>query len=249
MTTFPFEPAAVRRPDGLRVRRRHDEAHGMNVSELVAVIGHELTSPLTTISAAMELMETAEGTRPNALTATVRRQVSRLLTLFDASLRAAELLGGARADAAAVTDLPDALAAVREAWPATEQRLHITISCPAGLPLVAIEDRAFQIIINNLLVNACKHSGGRQVRIAAAAGDGSVRVTVSDDGHGVPSYLRKRIFELGQRGDSKSGSGSGLGLYVTRELARAFGGDVHLDDAPGGASFVLTLAAAGAEVS
>jgi signal transduction histidine kinase len=112
---------------------------------------------------------------------------------------------------------------------------------------VAIEDRAFAIIMNNLLVNACKHSGGRQVTINAGADDLVARVTLTDDGRGVPAHLRANVFELGKRGQGTSGSG--LGLYVTRELARAFGGDIELADARRGASFVLTLPLAAAEAS
>jgi signal transduction histidine kinase len=246
MTTISIQPA-VRRAENVRAPAQSDDARDMDVSELVAVIGHELSTPLTTISAAMELIETAQGQRPNALTATVRRQVSRLLTLFDASLRAAELLGGAHTDGAAVTDLTDALTSVRDEWPATEQRLHITLHVPACLPLVAIEERALRIILNNLLINACKHSGGLQMTIAAEVGDGVVRVTLSDDGRGIPAYLRKRVFELGRRGES--GSGSGLGLYVTRELARLFGGEVELADTTAGAAFAVTLPVATAEGS
>lgn len=247
MTTLSFESAAAERSERVRRRQRRASASEIDVSQLVAVIGHELSSPLTTINAAMELIETAEGQRPNALTATVRRQVSRLLALFDASLRTTEIVAGGGADRGAVTDLHAALIAVRESWPASEQRLHMTLQCSPHLPLVAIEDRAFAIIMNNLLVNACKHSGGREVAITADADNLVARVTLTDDGRGVPAHLRTNVFELGKRGQATSGSG--LGLYVTRELARAFGGDIELADAPRGASFVLTLPLAASEAS
>lgn len=248
MTTLSIQPSTVRRRAASRAPQRTDaDAREMDVSELVAVIGHELSTPLTTISAAMELIETAQGQRPNALMATVRRQVSRLLSLFDASLRTAELLGGAAADADAVTDLSDALEAARDAWPATEQQLQITLQLPACLPLVAIEERALRIIVNNLLVNACKHSGGLHVLVTAEVEDDAVRLTLADDGRGIPAYLRAHIFDLGRRGET--GSGSGLGLHVTRELARLFGGDVHLADTARGAAFTVTLPIAAQDAS
>ncbi len=241
MTTFAADGAVVRRRQPLHNHREPTvEACDLDVTDLVALIGHELSTPLTTISAAMELIESAPGQRPNALTATVRRQVTRLLALFDASLRAAEIVGGgACADRNARTCIATVLQRLRDTWPASEQRLRIHVECPPSLAPVAIEARALEIALNNLLINAFKHSGGMQVTCAVEERAGFAHITVSDDGRGIPAHLRKHMFELGARGDTKAGSG--LGMYVARKLVRAFGGDLQLAPACRGASFLVTL--------
>jgi signal transduction histidine kinase len=241
MTTYRLDQAArVRRGQELHLPPAAAELPPpLDIADMVAVIGHELAAPLSTISAAMELMESAQDQKPNALTATVRRQISRLLSLFDASLRAAEILGGRCIDRSATTSLPEVLARLQEEWPEQEQRLRIQARCEPGLPAAAIEERALEIVLNNLLMNAFKHSGGMNVTITAESRGDHVRVLVHDDGRGVPAHLRKRLFEVGRRGEGSGGAG--LGLHVARQLVRAFGGELRLTDACAGAAFVLRL--------
>jgi two-component system, OmpR family, sensor kinase len=225
-------------------RTRHDafaeyEAPPLGAADLLAVIGHELSTPLTTINAAMELIETAPGQRPNALTMTVRRQVTRLLTMFEASMRAAAILAGGRMDRDAAASVAELLERLRDGWPESEQKLRLSVECTADLPPVAIEGAAAEVIVNNLLMNAFKHSSGMHVTLTAEQYGDDVHVAIADDGRGIPAHLRPDLFELGQRGDSSRGSG--LGLYVARELARSFGGDVWLAESSRGARFVVSL--------
>ncbi|MDE3095040.1 MAG: HAMP domain-containing histidine kinase [Chloroflexota bacterium] len=240
MTTFATEGAVGARRHASHIQPAAiEEPPALDVTDLVALIGHELCTPLTTISAAMELIESAPGQRPNALTATVRRQIARLLALFEASLRAAEIVGGGRVDRDARASVPDVLKRLRDAWSASEQRLRLRVECAPSVPPVAMEARALEILLNNLLVNAFKHSGGMQITCAVEECCDRVHVTVSDDGRGIPAHLRKSMFELGARGDARAGSG--LGLYVARKLVRAFGGDLRLVPACRGAAFLVTL--------
>ncbi len=238
MTTYSVDTAVAGRRQTLQLPSEAPPSR-LGAADMVAVIGHELAAPLSTISAAMELIESAPGQKPNALTATVRRQVARLLSLFEASLRAAEILGGACVDHAATVAIPAALARLQRDWPEDEQRLRIEYVCEAGLPDAAIEQRALDIVLNNLLMNAFKHSGGMKVTIEAAPRGDHLRILVRDDGRGVPPHMRKRLFEVGRRGEGTGGSG--LGLHVARQLLRTFGGDLRLTDACTGAAFVMRL--------
>lgn len=98
--------------------------------------------------------------------------------------------------------------------------------------------------LQNVLVNADKHAPGSPVSIRARREGDQVLVHVDDRGPGIEPALRRRVFARGERGSS-SADGTGLGLYVARELMRAQDGDLRIDDRAGpGARFTLVLPAA-----
>jgi signal transduction histidine kinase len=102
------------------------------------------------------------------------------------------------------------------------------------------------VALENLLTNAAKYapSGGPH-ELSAKLTDDSVVFTVADHGPGVASRDLERIFEPFERGDdrlSTATEGSGIGLSLVRQVARAHGGDAHAESAPGhGARFVVRL--------
>jgi signal transduction histidine kinase len=83
-------------------------------------------------------------------------------------------------------------------------------------------------MLANLVDNACKHANGR-VRITLAEPSQATRIAIAveDDGRGLPSKAYEIVFNIGERWDSQK-PGSGLGLAIVRDLARLYGGDVHL---------------------
>jgi signal transduction histidine kinase len=96
-------------------------------------------------------------------------------------------------------------------------------------------------IIQNLLSNARLHAPGTPVHLYAAVRDGIATVSVTDGGPGIPADQREAVFDRGHRGER---GGTGLGLYVARQLAREQGGDLVVTDGPGsGARFELRLPA------
>ncbi len=112
------------------------------------------------------------------------------------------------------------------------------------VPAVAEFRRVLQILLN-LVTNAIRYSpDGSKVQIDIAKLDDTACITISDEGNGVAEEDREKIFgkfeRLGRSGDG----GSGLGLYISRKLARAMGGDLTVSQARGGgAIFALTLPA------
>jgi signal transduction histidine kinase len=106
------------------------------------------------------------------------------------------------------------------------------------------EERAVMQILVNLVVNAIRHSpDGGTIRLSFGRTAGTASVSVSDEGAGIASGDEQRIFERFER--AQSSGGAGLGLAISRRLARSMDGDVSLDSAPGeGARFTLTLPAA-----
>jgi signal transduction histidine kinase len=126
---------------------------------------------------------------------------------------------------------------------AEERGVHIALDSPEPLRVRGEERAVIQILVN-LIVNAMRHSPEQgRVRLTFAKSATSASVTVSDQGQGIAAGDEQRIFERFERAEAKE-DGAGLGLAISRRLARSMGGDVSLDSAPGeGARFTLTLPA------
>ena len=116
----------------------------------------------------------------------------------------------------------------------------------SGPPVMARGDfrRILQVLIN-LLSNAIRHSPeGGTVWIRCEREDDIAAIIVADAGDGIAPDDQERIFDRFERLGLRDGTGSGLGLYISRRLARAMGGDLGVDSAPmQGARFVFTLPA------
>jgi signal transduction histidine kinase len=102
--------------------------------------------------------------------------------------------------------------------------------------------RVLQILVN-LIGNAVRYSPeGSQVWVRADSDEAQARVVVADQGPGIAPDAQERIFEKFERLGRDEAGGSGLGLYISRRLARAMGGEISVESAPGqGARFILTL--------
>lgn len=126
---------------------------------------------------------------------------------------------------------------------ALDRRITI-VAPPADASLLAIGEfrRILQILVN-LIGNAVRYSPeGTEVRVATEWESGQARIAVIDQGAGVAQTDRERIFEKFERLGRDDASGSGLGLYISRRLARAMKGDIRIGGAPGeGARFILSL--------
>ena len=114
----------------------------------------------------------------------------------------------------------------------------------ADLPIVLVDTDALCQILDNLLDNAERHTRGcadRRVDLTAVRSTRGVEIRLRDSGPGVPPRLRRHLFEPFRRADGEGTGGLGLGLAISRALARAMGGELALEDTPSGATFVLTL--------
>jgi len=98
-------------------------------------------------------------------------------------------------------------------------------------------------VITNLLSNAFRYAPGESVELFVDEVDGRARVRVRDGGPGIPEADRERIFERFERASrSRRHGGLGMGLYITREIARTHGGTIRVSSAPGsGAEFIVEL--------
>jgi signal transduction histidine kinase len=111
--------------------------------------------------------------------------------------------------------------------------------------VVRADPAAVRRVLTNLVDNAVRHAAGG-VCVAVAAEPGTAVLSVTDDGPGIPAADRERAFDRFTRLDTGRGreeGGAGLGLAIVRELVRAHGGTVTLEDAPPGLRAVVTLPA------
>ena len=110
------------------------------------------------------------------------------------------------------------------------------------VPAIGEFRRVLQILLN-LLGNALRYSPqGSQIWLRTESEDGRARIVVADQGEGLSAEQQARAFDKFERLGRSGDGGSGLGLYISRRLARAMGGELTVDSAPGqGARFVLDL--------
>ena len=220
-------------------------------AQFVATISHELRTPLASLhGAAMTLLERehelSDVTRHELLDM-IAVQGKRLADLVEEILVTGQLDSGSLRVVSEPFD-PEAL--VWTAASAARLRVgddrRIDVSIPALLPKVEGDPERTHQVLANLVDNAIKYSpeGGR-IELSVEVDDHRARFSVRDEGLGIPLGEQKRIFEKFYRldPDHRRGiGGSGLGLYICRELVRSMDGRIWVDSDPGkGATFVFEL--------
>jgi signal transduction histidine kinase len=113
----------------------------------------------------------------------------------------------------------------------------------AGVALVEVDPGKVERVIENLLVNAARHTpAGTAVTIDVTPRPDGVELIVEDDGPGVPDEMKGVLFEPFRQGETSSGRGMGIGLSLVQRFAELHGGSAHVEDgATGGARFVVAL--------
>ena len=204
-------------------------------------VSHNLQTPLTSIRAYAEQLDASSPDRRLGIIAEQSERLSRMVRQL---LTVTRLESGALKPRSEVVSLATR---VRKAWEAlgvddVEFELD---DRAAGWLAIADPDQLDQVLWA-LLDNAVKYGGGTPVGAAIAVDTDArrVRLTISDRGPGVADADRGRLFTRFERGgDPAPDGGSGLGLYVSRELCRAMGGELTLEPSePGrGAAFSIAL--------
>jgi two-component system, OmpR family, sensor histidine kinase KdpD len=207
---------------------------------LLASISHDLRTPLSAMAGAASTL-VARGTVLDAET-----RVALARSIEDTAREMAELVSKVldvmRFDSGEVVlrrewePLEDLVATAVEHTAERLQGHRVEIALPTDLPLVFVDATLVVQVFVNLLDNAAKYTPpGTRVRIAAAAEDAVVRVTVDDDGLGWPPGEPERLFEKFQRGAAEgSVVGAGLGLAICRAVVTAHGGTILARGRPGG---------------
>jgi EAL domain-containing protein (putative c-di-GMP-specific phosphodiesterase class I)/two-component sensor histidine kinase len=217
--------------------------------QALLLLDHELRNPLTVIAGYLEALEDIDqGPRGKVAVAAMRRALATMTRTLESFATVHALEGGGRPLQPRALDVAAlARAIVEELAPVVhDKRIDVTGAQEA---VASADEHATRIILVNLLTNADKYAPrGTRVLVAVsleslASGQPGVCVTVADEGPGIDAADAERIFEKFERA-STSAKGYGLGLYLSRRLARQQGGDlIYRRAAGGGAEFVVTLAA------
>jgi signal transduction histidine kinase len=194
--------------------------------------GHEMRSPLTVISAYLEMLDKdgAGATLSPETLHTLRTETRRLRSLVERVMSLARMEGSdrSRAELVDVTELAEeAIAHVT-----TAQGGDVRLTSSASDVVVLAEPWALEEAIGNLVDNAVRYGAGTPVDVSIGVQNGDVVVRVSDDGPGVSEADRAQLFRHFFRGEQATGkAGSGLGLAIVARAASRLGGHVALDPA------------------
>jgi signal transduction histidine kinase len=216
--------------------------------DFLAVASHELKTPLAAFRLHLERLERSLGDevlgRARSPLESAGRQVQRLHALMETLLDVSQLTTGRLALDLNDVDLTAVVGAAVARLREEVERLGVTVSFDAGLPLVGRYDRLrIDQVVTNLLTNAAKYGRGRPITVRVSAGDGTARVSVQDEGIGISEEDRARIFERFERAvPGRNYGGLGLGLWIARQVVEAHGGRITVDSLPDrGSTFVVEL--------
>jgi signal transduction histidine kinase len=207
--------------------------------QLLLGVSHELRSPISRMNLGLALMEDSPTTR------SLKEDTEEMRHIVETLLNA-ERMGSAHTvlDRTDVL-LPELAESLRQRFFPNEDRLHIHFT---GEPRARLDAARIQLMLKNLVGNALRYAPQGPVELTLVGRDGQVKFRVRDYGPGIAPEQRAHIGEPFYRSDAsraRETGGTGLGLYLARQVARAHGGDLALEPSEGaGALFVVTIPAA-----
>ncbi len=243
----------------LEARRLQGEAAGASAlvqanelrSALLAAVSHDLRTPLASIKAsATSLLSEDVAFEPAAtkeLLTTIDEETDRLNALVGNLLDMSRLQSGALVATTRPVGLEEVVASALASLSAAAA---VDVDVAETLPRVLVDPALLERAVANIIANAVGFSPeGQPVKVEAAAVAGRVDLRVVDRGRGIPVADRDRVLEPFQRlGDNPNGAGVGLGLAVANGFVTAMGGELIIEDTPGGgATLILSLPEARAQ--
>jgi len=248
---FAFEIAVAMRNAQLftRVDAQNQRLRDLDAAkdDFLRGVSHNLQTPLASIRAYADQLA-REAPAPDRRLSIITEQADRL------SRMVRQLLTVTRLESGALRPSSDVLALglrVRRAWEGLASDVPFELEDASDGWLAIADGDQLDQVLWALLDNALKYGRGAPIAVRIRPDDEGPRLalTIRDGGPGISDTDRARLFARFERGLSTSGEGSGLGLYVSRELCRAMNGDLTLDPQVegAGASFTVWLPAESAE--
>ncbi|AGW13903.1 sensor histidine kinase [Megalodesulfovibrio gigas] len=251
----PFRDAhAVRKL--VLVFRDVTEAHRLERvrRDFIANASHEMRTPLTTIAGYAETMleqEPLDQTMARKFLGIIHKAAWRMAGCVDGMLALSRIEAGAwHADMASHSLAALLEEGVEEIRPNAERHaVQVTWHLEDDQMLVYADEEGFRTVLKNLLENAVRYSpAGGVVTVKASRAEDRVRIAVADQGPGVPSEIRGRVFERFFRAADQQGrrsGGAGLGLAICKHMVQSMGGTIRVEGSSRpdgqGATFVLEL--------
>jgi two-component system sensor histidine kinase KdpD len=206
-------------------------------SALLAAVSHDLRTPLAAIKAASSSLLSDQldfgPEETHILLQTIDDESDRLSSLVENLLDMSRLETGSMDVLDESTDVNELIASAIESL--GPRGAEVTVEIPSTLPRVRTDPVLLERAVANLVDNSLIHARGRGLRIEAGPVAGRVDIRVIDRGPGIRREDRDLVFRPFQRlGDSESRVGVGLGLSVARGFVEAVGGELDIEDTPGG---------------
>ena len=213
--------------------------------EVARRLAHEIKNPLTPIQLCAERLRRHFSSAPpqtrelvDECTATIVGEVESLKGLVDEFSQFARM----PAPRAQPTDLRGLLTDVLALYQGIFQTVDIQLRCPDGLPRISVDSEQIRRVLINLIDNAIEamdQQGSIEIGAEHAVAEHLVRITVADNGPGIPLAEREKLFLPYY---STKRRGSGLGLAIVRRIVAEHGGSIEVtDNAPHGTRFVIEL--------
>jgi signal transduction histidine kinase len=218
-------------------------------SDLVATISHELRTPMATVyGAATTLLhrdDELDREHRRKLLEMLASEAKRLADITEEVLLTAQIDHGDVWVDQQPIDISDVVRTTIATMESQLQAVSLDLEIPRELPAAAGDaDRLRQVLVN-LIDNAVKYSEADEVSVRVEVADGQVFIAVGDEGRGIGIADQERIFEKFFRAHphmQHGPSGTGLGLYIARELTRRMGGNLDVTSEPGrGSTFTVAL--------
>ena len=235
----------------LQLRREHELSRLR--SDFISSVSHELRTPLSQIllfAETLNLGRVRTDDERHAATGVIVQEGRRLMHLVENILHFSRAERQMTRLGPEPIDLNGAVREIIDDWMPLAASADVRLATAFTPDVFAMADRAaLRQMVLNLLDNAVKYGAHPQtVTVGTAARGDRVRLWIDDEGEGIPEGERERVWTSFYRLDRQADSavaGSGIGLYVVRELARLHGGDTWIEDAPGsGARVVIELSVA-----
>jgi two-component system NtrC family sensor kinase len=219
-----------------------------SVGQLAAGVAHEIGNPLAAILGFVDILRSDDPAAAGALSGADRRDMLDRVKAETQRIHRTiqDLLAYSRPggeDAQPTDPHKVFLAAQGLLEPQKRFRGVQVVAAGQSWPRVLVSPGRLQQVFVNLLLNAADAmDGAGTVEVACTAERGTIRVTITDTGPGVPAELRRKIFDPFFT-TKPPGQGTGLGLAISRSIVESYGGQLDLGSSPAGARFVVTLPA------
>lgn len=223
--------------------RRRAPAEGI---EVISTVSHELRSPLTSVKGYTSLLlnrwERLEDEQKKMMLEQVHHDADRVTRLVTELLDISRLESGRLVLRRQLVDLPTLVAEVTGKVRMSEPELDVAVRFPDGFPPAYADPDKVEQVLTNLVENAAKYASPTGMAVAGEVRNGEVAVAVSDRGEGIPPSDLPRVFTKFFRRAETRPTGSGLGLWISRGLVEAHGGQLVVESTIGkGSTFRFTL--------
>lgn len=222
--------------------------------EFISICSHELKTPITSMKLQFQLAERLlkngdkkvfqEDLVEKRVT-TANRQLNRMASLIEEMLDVSRISAGRLELSLEPLDLAELVREVMDRFSEQFSILGVPaeFEAPFGSVTVVGDRYRLEQVLSNLLTNAMKYGSGSPIRVSLAGHGKSARLSVGDNGQGIPKESLERIFKQYERATSSSSvSGLGLGLYITRQIVERHRGAIWAESELGkGTTFIVEL--------